>query len=110
MWQDILRKGNVCTLLACGDVWEIGVKTSSGVYHPGIHSIIPGKTGLSSEQGNETTCQGRGTKREHVEERIRAGEEVLGFGEGKGGMQEESEPFPLKSADCCGKAARQTAE
>lgn len=55
---------------------------SSGVYHSSIHSIIPSTPGPSSEQGNETTCQGRRTKREHVEERIRLEEEVWGFGGG----------------------------
>lgn len=53
-----------------------------GVYHSSIHSIIPGTPGPSSEQGNEATCQGRRTKREHVEERIRLEEEVWGLGGG----------------------------
>lgn len=64
-----------------------------------FHSIIPSTPGLSSEQRNKTTCQGRRTKREHVEQRIRLGEEVCvyvcvcwgGGGVGEKGMREERE-------------------
>lgn len=65
-----------------------------GFIIPAFIPLSPSTPGLSSEQGNETTCQGRGTKREHVEERIRPGEEVLGLRGGKSrkkGMQRESE-------------------
>lgn len=49
-----------------------------GVYHPRHWFHYPrAHRGPSAEgRGNETSCQGRRTKREHVEERIRPGEEV----------------------------------
>ncbi len=71
---------SVITLL---DTLLCFLPASSGVYHSSIHSIIPSTLGLSSEQGNEATCQGRRTKRERVEERIRRGEEARGFRGGK---------------------------
>ncbi|KAI4799226.1 hypothetical protein KUCAC02_017082 [Chaenocephalus aceratus] len=42
---------------------------SSGVYHSCAHSIIPCTP--VAVAANETSCQGRITKREHVEQQIR---------------------------------------
>ncbi|CAB1419024.1 unnamed protein product [Pleuronectes platessa] len=72
-----------------------------GLYHSSISFHYPEHTGAVLEQGNETTCQGGRTKREHVEQRIRLGGEVWGCGERE--IKAKGAPHPAHCTTANGK-------